>query len=114
MNFDLIIDVGPVVMAACILLSLFAGFIKGTVGFALPMILISGLATFLPAEVALAGMIIPSVVANTYQAFRNGALAARIAAGSTPPVGRYGIRTPRGGGLRLSPVCPGDGRSCRR
>lgn len=76
MNFDLIIDVGPAVMAACVLLSLFAGFIKGTVGFALPMILISGLATFLPAEVALAGMIIPSVVANTYQAFRNGAIAA--------------------------------------
>ena len=77
MNFELVQEIGPAVLTACVLLGFFAGFIKGTVGFGLPMILISGLATFLPPEVALAGMIVPSVVANTWQAFRNGALAAR-------------------------------------
>ncbi len=76
MNFDLIQSLGPVLVAASIALALLAGFIKGTVGFALPMILISGLASFLPPDVALAGLIVPAVVANVWQALRNGPIAA--------------------------------------
>lgn len=76
MSLELIISMGPILLAASIALGLFAGFIKGTVGFALPMIMISGLASFLPPEVALAGLIVPAVVANSWQALRNGPVAA--------------------------------------
>ena len=58
------------------LVALFAGFVKGTVGFGMPLIMISGLATMLPAEVALAGLIVPTLVTNGYQAFRKGLVAA--------------------------------------
>ena len=63
------------------LVALFAGFVKGTVGFGMPLIMISGLATMLPAEVALAGLIVPTLVTNGYQAFRNGLVAAWQAVG---------------------------------
>lgn len=57
-------------MAAAI--GLIAGVVKGVVGFALPMILVSGLGSFLPPEIALAGLIVPSVVTNVFQSTRQG------------------------------------------
>ncbi|PPB82258.1 hypothetical protein LV82_00184 [Albidovulum inexpectatum] len=56
--------------------ALFAGVVKGAVGFAMPMIMISGLASFLPAEQALAGLILPALVTNLIQALRQGLSAA--------------------------------------
>jgi uncharacterized membrane protein YfcA len=53
-----------------------AGFIKGVVGFAMPLVLISGLITFLPPDVALAGLILPTVTTNLFQALRQGVRAA--------------------------------------
>ena len=52
--------------------TLVAGFVKGAVGFALPMIMISTLGSFLPAETALAALILPTLVSNLWQAFRTG------------------------------------------
>lgn len=49
-----------------------AGLIKGMVGFAMPMILISGLSSFLPPELALAGLILPALVSNAIQALQQG------------------------------------------
>ncbi|MHA3976402.1 sulfite exporter TauE/SafE family protein [Halovulum sp. GXIMD14794] len=49
-----------------------AGFVKGAVGFALPMIAISGVGSLMSAEVALAGLILPALVTNLQQSFRNG------------------------------------------
>jgi uncharacterized membrane protein YfcA len=57
---------------AALALALFAGFVKGAVGFAMPMILVSGFAVFLPQELALAGLILPTLVTNLSQAFRQG------------------------------------------
>ena len=57
-------------------ITLFAGFVKGAVGFAMPMIMISAFSGFLPPEVALAGLILPTVVTNLSQAFRQGRQAA--------------------------------------
>lgn len=65
----------PLFVAAATV-ALFAGFVKGAVGFALPMILISGLSSFLPAEVALAGLILATLLTNVAQAFRQGVTAA--------------------------------------
>jgi hypothetical protein len=53
-------------------ITLFAGFVKGTVGFAMPMVMISAFSSFLPAEVALSGLILPTLVTNFSQAFRQG------------------------------------------
>lgn len=56
---------------AC-LIAVGAGIVKGAVGFGMPMLMISGLTTILPPELALAGLIVPTVVTNWMQVFRNG------------------------------------------
>ncbi|MBO9445365.1 sulfite exporter TauE/SafE family protein [Ruegeria sp. R14_0] len=53
-----------------------AGSIKGMVGFAMPMVLVSGLSVFLPPELAIAGLILPTLVTNVLQAFGQGVQAA--------------------------------------
>ena len=58
------------ILAAAV--ALLAGFVKGTVGFAMPMIMISGLGSFMPPDLALAALILPTVGSNLWQAFRTG------------------------------------------
>ncbi|MFV2003356.1 MAG: sulfite exporter TauE/SafE family protein [Paracoccaceae bacterium] len=58
------------------MVTLAAGFVKGAVGFGMPMIMISGLGSFLAPEVALAALILPTVLSNVWQALRGGLLAA--------------------------------------
>ncbi len=52
--------------------TLLAGFVKGAVGFAMPMIMISTLGSFLPPETALAALILPTLITNLWQALRGG------------------------------------------
>lgn len=59
-------------LLAAMAVTLFAGFVKGAVGFAMPMIMISAFSSFLPPEQALAGLILPTVASNLGQAFRQG------------------------------------------
>ncbi|MBI1418639.1 MAG: TSUP family transporter [Limimaricola sp.] len=66
----------PALLLAAIAVTLLAGFVKGAVGFAMPMIMISGLSTFLPPELALAALILPTLVTNGVQALRQGHAAA--------------------------------------
>lgn len=66
----------PVLLAAAVAITLFAGMVKGAVGFAMPMVMISGLASVMPAEQALAALIVPTVVTNGIQALRQGRHAA--------------------------------------
>jgi uncharacterized membrane protein YfcA len=63
-------------VAAALAVTLFAGFVKGAVGFAMPMIMISAFSSFLPPDLALAGLILPTLVTNISQAFRQGVNAA--------------------------------------
>ena len=67
---------GVGVFALCLAITLFAGFVKGTVGFAMPLIMIGAFSAFLPPEVALSGLILPTLVTNLSQAFREGWAAA--------------------------------------
>lgn len=53
-------------------IALFAGFVKGMVGFAMPMIMISGLSSFMSPELALAALMVPTLVTNFSQALRQG------------------------------------------
>lgn len=48
------------------------GFAKGLVGFALPVIVVSGLAAFLPAQQAVGLLILPTIASNLWQASRLG------------------------------------------
>lgn len=65
-------DIPLEVMLAGVAIVFFAGFVKGAVGFAMPMIMISGLSSILPAETALAVLILPTVITNLFQALRQG------------------------------------------
>ncbi|MEM8740068.1 MAG: sulfite exporter TauE/SafE family protein [Pseudomonadota bacterium] len=58
-------------LAAALVMGL-AGFTKGAVGFALPMIAISGIGSILPAPLAIAAIILPSLITNIWQALRQG------------------------------------------
>lgn len=71
---------GPGMFALALAVALVAGVVKGAVGFAMPMILASGLGSLLAPEVALAALILPTLVTNLWQAFRNGLRAALAAA----------------------------------
>ena len=58
--------------AVCMAITAFAGLVKGAVGFAMPMIMISAMSSFLPPDMALAALIMPTLLTNFLQAFRQG------------------------------------------
>lgn len=58
------------------LVTFLAGYVKGAVGFAMPMIMISGLGSIIDPKLAIAGLILPTLATNTVQAFRHGYRAA--------------------------------------
>lgn len=60
----------PVSFWIVIAVTLFSGFVKGAVGFAMPMIMMSALGSFLTAQQALAVLILPTLFTNIGQAFR--------------------------------------------
>lgn len=69
---NLIADLPNSLLLIAVAVTLFAGFVKGAVGFAMPMIMISAFSSFLPPETALAGLILPTLISNLTQAFRQG------------------------------------------
>ena len=66
----------PMAFWSAMAVTLCAGFVKGAVGFAMPLIMVSAFSAFLPPEVALAGLILPTLVTNLSQAFRQGVVSA--------------------------------------
>ena len=64
--------ISPGDLALCFGIAVFAGVIKGLVGFALPLILISGMGSVIDPELALAGLLFPTLLSNLWQAFRQG------------------------------------------
>lgn len=66
----------PAAFWAAMAIAGLAGFVKGAVGFAMPMIMISAFSSFLTPHQALAGLILPTLVTNISQAFRHGIPAA--------------------------------------
>ena len=69
-------DFSMFTVAAAFAIAFTAGLVKGMVGFAMPAIMISGLASLMPPDLALAGLILPTLVANLAQALRQGGGAA--------------------------------------
>lgn len=66
----------PLTLMLAVTVALGAGVVKGMVGFAMPMIMISVLGGFLRPDVALAALIFPTLVTNGMQALRQGPRAA--------------------------------------
>lgn len=66
------LSLSPGLLAVAVALAFLAGMVKGVTGFAMPMVLISGLGSFLSAELALAGLILPTLITNFWQAARQG------------------------------------------
>jgi hypothetical protein len=58
--------------AVAVGVTLAAGFVKGAIGFAMPLIMISGLSLFIDPLIAIAGIIQPIVMSNFLQAMRFG------------------------------------------
>ena len=74
---ELLTDLVPLhALLACLVVGFVAGIVKGMVGFAMPMIMISGMGSFISPELALAGLILPTLVTNGWQALRQGRAAA--------------------------------------
>ncbi len=63
---------GAIGLVAAMAVLAAGGLAKGAVGFALPMIAISGLGAFLPAQTAVAVLILPTFFANLWQALFTG------------------------------------------
>ncbi|NRB05056.1 MAG: sulfite exporter TauE/SafE family protein, partial [Rhodobacteraceae bacterium] len=59
-------------LALCLCVAFGAGLIKGVVGFGMPMIMISGLSSIISPELALAGLLLPTLMSNGLQALRQG------------------------------------------
>lgn len=61
-------------------ITLFAGFVKGAVGFAMPLIMIAAFSNFMPPDLALAALILSVLFTNLLQTLRDG-LAEALASG---------------------------------
>lgn len=62
----------PASLLLAALVGVFAGFVKGVVGFGMPLVFISGLTIFMSPELALAGLIAPTLATNAHQALAQG------------------------------------------
>ena len=60
------------ILAACIAVTLVAGVIKGAVGFAMPLVMVSGIGMLLDPQTTVAAIILPIVATNLVQTFRTG------------------------------------------
>ncbi len=64
------------IIVVSLMVALIAGIVKGTVGFGMPTLMISGMGAIVAPELALAGLILPTLFSNGMQAFRQGSRAA--------------------------------------
>lgn len=69
---SLVSQIGMQVLILALAVTLFAGFVKGAIGFAMPLIMMGAFSSILPPDMALAGLILPTLTSNIGQAFRQG------------------------------------------
>lgn len=70
----------PFAWGLALTIALLAGVMKGSIGFGLPLVMISGLSSFLDPKLALAGILVSVLATNGWQVTRQGYAAARDAA----------------------------------
>ena len=69
-------DFGALALFGALAVMFMGGFTKGVVGFALPMISVSGIGSIMTADMAILALLLPGLVTNVWQAFRSGVLSA--------------------------------------
>lgn len=62
----------PLILTIALLVTLGAGIVKGAIGFAMPLIMVSLIGAIVDPKLALAGIVLPIVFSNIYQSFRTG------------------------------------------
>jgi len=72
MNVDILVQLAPATLLVAVLITLFSGIVKGAVGFAMPLIIVSGLSSLIDPKLAIASIILPIVISNGLQTFRHG------------------------------------------
>lgn len=77
--FDFLNVLSPFVFVFSCVVVLVGGFVKGAVGFALPLIMISGMGILIDPEIVVAALVIPLLVTNLWQVGRGGIVVAREA-----------------------------------
>ena len=80
MSLGLLSELPLLLLGAAIGIAVMAGVVKGVVGFALPLIMVSGLSSIMEPQLALAGIMIPVLFTNALQTLRQGFAAAIEAA----------------------------------
>lgn len=65
-------QVPPVVFALAVIVTLIGGFVKGAIGFAMPLVMISGMGSFIAPETVVAAIVLPIMVSNGMQILRGG------------------------------------------
>jgi len=81
MDLGLLTDLPLGILLIAMAIAALAGMVKGAIGFALPLIMVSGLSSVMDPKFALAGILFAVVITNVLQTFRNG-LGPAIEAGS--------------------------------
>lgn len=76
----LLSDLSSLTLVLAFAIALLAGVVKGVVGFALPLIMVSGLGSIMDPKLALAGIIAPVLLSNLLQTLRKGTALAILAA----------------------------------
>ncbi len=69
----------PAILAFAFIVTLLGGFVKGAVGFAMPLVMISGMGILIEPQLVVAGIIIPILTTNILQVARAGLGKARDA-----------------------------------
>ncbi|HUS54887.1 MAG TPA: sulfite exporter TauE/SafE family protein [Thermohalobaculum sp.] len=70
--FASLAEIEPMMLIAASAIMLFGGFVKGAIGFALPMIGIGGIGSFMSAQETVAILVFPTVLSNLMQTMRQG------------------------------------------
>ena len=65
-------ELSPFVWMGAFAVTFLGGFVKGAVGFAMPLIMVSGISQFVDPKLAIAGIVLPVLAANGLQTFRTG------------------------------------------
>ncbi|MFQ5566096.1 MAG: sulfite exporter TauE/SafE family protein [Paracoccaceae bacterium] len=65
-------QIDPALLIAAASIMALGGFVKGAVGFALPMIGIGGIGSFMPAQETVAILLLPTLFSNVWQTLRQG------------------------------------------
>ncbi len=71
-DFGILTQLAPLTLVLCVLVAILAGVIKGAIGFAMPLVMVSGISSLTDPKLALAGMLIAVVLSNMLQTFRTG------------------------------------------